>query len=173
MVKNHRLVRIALVAALLCVLSPVTLPLGPVPITLATLGVYFAAALLRPLEATAAVGIYMLLGGIGMPVFAGFAGGPERLFGLTGGYILGYIPCCLVAALLCRIGPGRRWLALGLVGGTVLLYAVGTLWYMGQMACGPLTALAVCVLPFLPGDGAKILLACGVLPPLRRSLEKG
>ncbi len=167
----RRLVRVALLAAGLCVVGPVAFYVGPVPLSLATLAVYFAAGLLPVGESVTAVGVYVLLGGIGMPVFSGFLGGPERLLGLTGGFIWGYILCCLPVSWLWR-GGSRLRLLVALVAGTAALYALGTLWYMAQTGCSLPTALVVCVLPFLPGDAAKMALVCGVLPPLRRAMNQ-
>lgn len=172
MVNNHRIVRVALMAAVLCVVAPIALPVGAVPITLSTLGLYFIVGLLSIGESTVAVLLYVLLGGIGLPVFAGFLGGVERLLGPTGGFIWGYIPCCLIAGLLLRKGRSRWRLALAFSVGTAVLYATGTLWYMLQANCGLWAAMAVCVVPFLPADALKIAVACGVLPPLRQRLQR-
>ena len=84
--KTKQLVRIALMAAVLCVLAPWKIPVGPIPITLASFGVYLAAGVLGPLEGTVAVVIYVLLGAVGVPVFSGFTGGAGCLLGVTGGY---------------------------------------------------------------------------------------
>ena len=85
--KLRRNVLTALLAAALCVMAPLAVPLGPVPVTLATLGVYLAAGLLGPWRGAAAVGLYLLLGAVGVPVFAGFTAGFPVLFGVTGGYL--------------------------------------------------------------------------------------
>ena len=83
--------RAALLAALTAVLAQVQLPIGPVPFNLAVLGAFLAGMLLRPAWAACAMGVYMALGLIGIPVFAGFVGGPAVLAGKTGGYVLGYV----------------------------------------------------------------------------------
>lgn len=166
----RRMTRVALLAAALCVLAPLSVPVGPVPLTLASLGVYLAAALLGPAEGTAAVALYVLLGALGVPVFSGFTGGVQRLAGVTGGYIIGYILCAAVAGLLWRRdGPVWR-LALALVCGTAVLYAFGTAWYVAQTGTPLWSALLLCVVPFLPGDAAKIMVICGGVPPLKKAL---
>lgn len=162
----------ALLAAALCVLAPWALPVGPVPLTLATFGVYLAAGLLSWRQSAAAVGLYLLLGAVGMPVFSGFSGGLHRLLGVTGGFLLGYLVCALVAGgLLGRLS--RPWMVpVALVAGTLGMYVLGLVWYMAQTGATLWGAFAVCVLPFLPGDGVKVLAATGVILPLRPRLEK-
>lgn len=160
---------IALMAAVLCVLSPWAIPVGAVPITLATLGVYLAAGALGAKGGTAAVGLYLALGAVGVPVFAGFGGGIQQLVGLTGGYLWGYLPCALLAGLLAR-RAGRFAPLLGFTVGTAVMYAVGTVWYMVQTDGTLGGALLTCVLPFLPADAVKIGMACILTPALRRHL---
>ena len=112
--------RAALLAALTAVLAQVQLPIGPVPFNLAVLGAFLAGMLLRPAWAACAMGVYMSLGLIGIPVFAGFVGGPAVLAGKTGGYVLGYVCIAWCTAMARRFG--RLWLtaagmALGVVYG--------------------------------------------------------
>ena len=158
-------------AAGLCVLAPWSLPFGPVALSAATLGVYLIAGLLPWRQATAAVGLYVALGALGVPVFAGFTGGFHRLVGITGGFLWGYIFCALVTGgLMSRFD--RRWVTpVALIAGTVALYATGTVWYVVQTAGSLAAALTVCVLPFLPGDAIKIIAASLLLPILKKRLK--
>lgn len=161
----------ALLAAALCVMAPFAVPLGPVPITLATLGVYLAAGLLDPLRSSAAVGLYLLLGGFGVPVFAGFSGGVQHLTGPTAGFLWGYLLCAAVSGLLCRYGHPRLtplWLAIG----TLLLYAMGTVWYATSCNVSFGGALLVCVAPCLLGDGVKIAVATVLIRALRGRVDR-
>ena len=169
--KLRQNVLIALMTAALCVMAPMALPLWSVPCTLATLGVYLAAGLLGPWRGAAAVGLYLLLGGIGVPVFAGFSAGFPHLFGLTGGFLWGYIPCVILAGLLCRVGR-REMTPVWLACGTVVLYAVGVVWYMWQSGTDLATALLVCVTCTLPGEAVKIAVATALILPLRRRMER-
>lgn len=162
----------ALMAAALCVMAPWAVPLGPVPVSLATLGVYLAVGLLGGRRGTAAVGLYMVLGAVGLPVFSGFTGGLQPLVGLTGGYIWGYILCAAVAGLLRRVSHRPWGLPLALAAGTAVLYVAGTAWYLWQTGGTVTAALTVCVLPFLPADGAKIAVATLLILSLRRPLER-
>ncbi len=163
-------VGVALAAAVLCVLSPFAIPLGFVPLTFATVGVYLAACLLGPWRGAAAVGVYLLLGAVGVPVFAGFIGGAQQLFGLTGGFLWGYIPCAVVIGLLAE--RSERLTPLWLLCGTVVLYTAGTGWYIGQTGASLPTAMLACVMPFLVMDGIKIVAASVLLAALRKRTRR-
>lgn len=158
-------------AAGLCVLAPWSLPLGPVALSAATLGIYLIAGLLPWRQATAAVGLYVALGALGVPVFAGFTGGFHRLVGVTGGFLWGYILGALVAGwLICHCN--RQWVPpVALTAGTLVIYLVGVTWYWWQSGGSFAAALAVCVLPFLPGDSVKIVAASLLLPILKKRLN--
>lgn len=160
-------VAVALLSAALCILAPLAVPLGPVPVSLATLGVYVAAGLLGPWRGAAAVGLYLLLGGIGVPVFAGFTGGFQQLIGVTGGFLWGYLLCAVTAGLLLRIRFSPAFVPLWLAAGTAVLYAAGAAWYMVQTGLGIGAALLTCVVPFIPGDVVKIAVATALILPLR------
>lgn len=160
-------------AAAMALLAPWTVPLGPVPLSVCTLMVYLSAWLLTPGRAVAAVTIYVLLGAAGLPVFSGFLGGVGRLAGPTGGYILGYLPLCMICALFIGHFRNRRWLCLlGMVLGTAVLYAVGTAWFCVQTGTTVSAATMVCVLPFVPGDIVKIGAALLLGPLLRERLKR-
>ena len=152
----------ALFAALLCVCAPFAIPIGPVPITLATLAVYLIALLQRPERAFLAVLLYVAIGAVGVPVFSGFTGGFDRIVGVTGGFIVGYPLCAVVVSLFAHLSKSRLRLlfrVLGMLTGTILLYGVGTVWFILSTGTDRLSALGLCVVPFLPGDAIKIVLA--------------
>ena len=164
---------IAVMAALICVAAPWSVPMpGLVPVSLATFAVYLAGSLLGWKKGTIAVLIYVLLGAVGLPVFSGGAGGFAKLFGVTGGYIVGYLPYAVLAGLPPLGGKDTFWgRCLMLALGTLVCYALGTAWFMAQSG-NPLGAsLSMCVLPFLPGDAAKIALAAFLAPRLRKALR--
>ncbi len=165
----------ALLAAVICALAPWTIPLGPIPLSLASLGVYFASCVLDCKHGTAATVVYVLLGAAGMPVFSGGRGGFGVIAGPTGGYIIGYIFLALAGGLLIDLfGKEKRaWVyPLAMIAGTVVLYAFGTGWYMIATDAGFLPALAVCVLPFLAGDAVKIAAATAAGFNVRRALRR-
>ena len=165
---------IAVMAALICIAGPMTVAVGPVPLSLATFAVMLAGAVLGTKRGTAAVGLYLLIGIIGVPVFSGFSGGFQKLAGVTGGYLIGYLPCAFFSALGAEQGEktGRKWILPGMmVLGTAVLYTVGTAWFMIQTGNSLGGALGLCVLPFLPGDAAKIFAVAILSPMVKRAMH--
>lgn len=170
--------------AALCVLAPLAVPIGPVPVTLATLVICLTASLLGWKWGTASVAAYLLIGLAGAPVFSGWQSGAAPLLGPTGGYLAGYLPLVFLSGWAARaVEPlearGGGWTALalalryaGMLAGTAALYALGTAWYclQGGVALGP--ALTACVVPFIPFDLAKTAIALAVGAPVRRRLEQ-
>jgi biotin transport system substrate-specific component len=154
-----------------CAVISLPLPFTPVPVSLATLGAFLAGGILGPKFGALSQVVYILLGAIGLPVFAGFTAGVGILAGPTGGYIAGYIAIACVAGLpVGRIkGAGVRAvavLAAFMVLGMCACYALGTLWFMYLTNTPLLAALGMCVFPFIPGDALKIAAAaflCGKL----------
>ena len=95
--KIRSMVIIGLNSAILCILGPLSLPIGPVPISLTNLVIYFSLYLLGAKQGTLSYLIYVLLGLVGLPVFSGFSGGPGKLLGPTGGYIIGFFFLCILS----------------------------------------------------------------------------
>ena len=153
---TRTLTLIAVLTAMLCILGPVTLPLGPVPLSLTTGLLMLMALLLGTRRALLCCGLYLLLGVAGLPVFSGFTGGMGALLGPTGGFLLGYLPLTLMGGLVCQRTQQRMLQACGFAAGTVMLCLLGTAWYVQQAGVTVSAALTVCVLPFLPGDAMKI-----------------
>ena len=156
---TKRMTRIALCAALLAPCAWLSVPTQP-PFTMQTFGVFLTLLLLGAKDGTIAIGLYILLGALGVPVFSGFNGGMGALMGPTGGYIVGFLLICLIFGLLCGKGAGLWLKALALLLGLAVCYAFGTLWFVkvyGDMK-GPistLSALSMCVFPFIVPDLAK------------------
>lgn len=168
-----RMTRIAVMTAALAVAAPWSVPIGPIPISLATLIVYLIGAVLGCADGTLAVLLYLLLGMIGLPVFTGFEGGVQKLIGVTGGYLVGYLPCAALVGLVADRAKAARWTVIpAMVAGTAVLYALGTAWFMFTTGRTLSESLALCVVPFLLGDAAKIAVAAAVGIPLRKSMEK-
>ena len=165
----------AVMAALLCIAGPLVIPAGPVPLSLATFAVYLSGAVLGKKRGTAATVLYLLIGLAGVPVFSGFSGGFQKLAGVTGGYLIGYLPCAFLAGLGAERAEkeDRKFpLPLLMAAGTIILYAIGTGWFMAQTGDGLGAALSLCVLPFLPGDAAKIAGAVLLTVPVRKAVSK-
>ena len=163
---TKRMTRIALCAALLAPCAWLSVPTQP-PFTMQTFGIFLTLLLLGAKDGTIAIGLYILLGALGVPVFSGFNGGMGALMGPTGGYIVGFLLICLIFGLLCGKGAGLWLKALALLLGLAVCYAFGTLWFVkvyGDMK-GPistLSALSMCVFPFIVPDLAKLALALWV-----------
>ena len=165
----------AVMAALICIAGPLTIAAGPVPLSLATFAVMLAGAVLGKKRGTAAVGLYLLIGIIGIPVFSGFSGGFQKLAGVTGGYLAGYLPCAFLTGLGAERAEKekRKWLLPAMmVLGTAVLYTVGTAWFMIQTGNTAGAALGLCVVPFLPGDAIKIIAATLLTMPVRKAVAK-
>ena len=163
----------AVCTALIAVLAQVQLPLpGMVPLSLATFGVMLGGLLLGWKGGAAAVLAYCLLGAAGAPVFAGLKGGAGVLLGPTGGYIAGYLPCAALSGLhVPKLQESRLGRCLLLLLGTAACYALGTAWFMHVTGRSLWESLGLCVLPFLPGDGVKILAAAITAPRLRKAIH--
>jgi biotin transport system substrate-specific component len=170
--KLRPMVYAAVFAAVLCVISPFVIPIGPIPLSLATFAVYLAAAALDWKYAALAVLLYVLIGLAGVPVFSNFSGGFQKLVGPTGGFLIGYILCAVTTGLILKKREQKRWLyPVAMIAGTVVLYLFGTVWFMILMQATLSKALLLCVIPFLPGDAFKIILASVIAPQLRKVLK--
>lgn len=160
----------AVMTAVICVLAPLSVPIGPVPISLTNLAIYLALYLLGWKLGTLSYIVYLLLGLCGAPVFAGFTGGAARLLGPTGGYIVGFIPMAVLGGLVIDHCANRVLHFAGLAAGTLICYVFGTAWFcfVAQMAVIP--ALSLAVFPFIPFDIGKIVLTILAGPVLRERL---
>lgn len=172
-VKTKELILCALFTALTAVCSQIIIPLPMIPINLALFSVHLSGALLGAKYGSSSMIVYVALGALGAPVFAGFMGGLGYLFGKTGGYIIGYIICALVVGYLAKKGTfDFKHLCLYMVIGLLLCYIFGTVWFMLIVKCDIVSALMWCVIPFLPGDAVKIALAAFLAVKLKPVLTK-
>ena len=161
----------ALMAAVMCVLGPLTVPIGAVPISLANFVICLTAWLLGPKFGTLSVAVYLCIGLIGVPVFSGYGAGLAKLAGPTGGYLVGYLLLALIGGLFIEKSNGNPVVSgIGLVLGDAACYVLGTAWFVFQMQCELGYALSVCVYPFIALDLAKIMVSCVVGALLRKRL---
>ena len=159
--------RTALMAAVTAVAAQITIPLpfSPVPFTLQVLAVILSGLLIGPRYGALAQAIYVLVGAIGVPVFAGFRGGLGILLGATGGYLLAYPPAAALAGVAAGTvanAPRRRGLIVGFLWGSLALaviYALGATWLAVLTGLSPVAALVAGVLPFVVFDLIKVGLA--------------
>lgn len=166
---------IGLMAAVTCVMGPLSLslPFSPVPISLTNLAIYFSLYVLGMKMGTISYCVYLCIGLVGIPVFSSFTSGPGKLLGPTGGYLLGFIVMALICGFFIDKFPSNLLLVfLGMVLGTTVCYLFGTVWLSIQASMTFPAALAAGVLPFIPGDLAKIIIAMLVGPQVRKRLKK-
>lgn len=160
----RKMTAVALGAVLIIICSWLTVPFT-VPFTMQTFAVFCVLILLGGRLGTASVGLFVLMGLVGLPVFSGFRGGVGVLLGPTGGYIIGFLFAGLLYLLLEPAAEKNKWIkAAVLAGGLALCYAVGTLWFLVVARregtdYGLGRVLAVCVLPYILPDLAKLWLA--------------
>ena len=164
--KVQKLTITALMAAVLCIIGPFMIPIGMVPMSLTNMVIYLAIILLEKKRATISVAIYLLIGFVGLPVFAGFTGGAGKLLGPTGGYLIGYLVLSFVAGTILERKGNLKIVALST--GTLGLYMVGTIWLSVQSKLSFMTALSVGVFPFVIFDFIKI----GIAVVLGDSIKK-
>ena len=131
----------ALMTAVTCILAPLSIPIGPVPISLTNFAIYLSLYLLDWKKGTISYILYLLLGLVGLPVFSGFTGGIGKLAGPTGGYIIGFIPMAIIAGIVID-KFSQRWIQI----------------------------LGVCVIPFIPADLIKMVIAMIIGPEIRKRL---
>lgn len=167
------LAKTGVITACLCVLAPISVPIGAIPVSLATFVIYLAACIFDVKTSTFAVAAYILLGVCGLPVFSGYRGGAGVIFGATGGYIIGYIPLAVIVSLFKEIKNGGCLQSFsGIVVGTAVLYALGTVWYCFVSGTAFIPALSACVIPFLPFDAVKAVIAVLISRPVSKAIIK-
>ncbi len=158
----------SLFSALTAVGAFLAIPIGPVPIVLQNMFVYLAGLLMGSRWGLASVGVYLLAGACGLPVFAGGLGGIGRIVGPTGGYLIGYLPTVyIIGKISARTHQRAGADVLAMVCGTIVLYACGVTWLKIVTGMAPAKALAAGMFPFLIGDALKIVAATAIARALR------
>jgi len=158
------LVYISIGAALIAICSWISVPTA-VPFTLQTFAVFFVLLSLGGERGTLATLVYVLLGAVGVPVFAGFSGGIGVLLGSTGGYIIGFLFTGIIYIIFTKFVSKKIVVKIiALVLGLAVCYAFGTAWFMNVYIktsgeVGLLTVLGWCVFPFIIPDLLKLALA--------------
>ena len=164
---------IGVMTAVICILAPFSLPIGPVPISFTNLAIYIALYVLGMKRGTISYLIYLLIGLVGVPVFSGFTGGPQKLFGPTGGYLIGFIPMAVIAGIVI-VKCMKKWYfcLLAMIAGTWVCYLFGTAWLAFQANMTFKAALAAGVIPFIIEDLIKMVLALLIGPQIHKQLVK-
>lgn len=173
--KTYDMAYIGIFAVMIAVCSWISIP-ATVPFTLQTFAVFLSVALLGGKRGTMSVVIYILLGAIGVPVFAEFTGGLGIIMNNTGGYIIGFLFSALVMWAAESLFGRKLWVqAVSMVVRLAVCYAFGTAWFMfvymrDAGAVGLMTVLGWCVIPFIIPDLVKIGLALMFSRMLRKPL---
>ncbi len=158
--KIYAITTYAIVAALLCIFGPISIPIGPIPVSLTILIICLSVYLAGMKGALISYVAYLLLGVFGLPVFSGYQGGLAKLVGPTGGYLIGFIPLAIISGIFFEKSKGNLiWTVIGMVIGIAVDYVLGTAWFVIQMDCEIGYALSVCVIPFIPIDLTKVAIA--------------
>lgn len=155
---------IGMFVAIITICSWINIPLA-VPFTLQTFAVFTAIIMLGGLRSTIAVLVYLLLGAVGVPVFANFKGGLAGLLGTTGGYLIGFLLTTIIAGVLMHFFGKKIYIQIiGLFLGLIVCYTFGTAWFIyvytdTKGTIDLMTALNWCVIPFIIPDCVKLILA--------------
>lgn len=166
---------VGFLTALICVMGPLTIPLpfSPVPVTAATLAIYFVVYVAGMRLGALSCLVYLLLGFVGVPVFSSFTSGPAKLLGPTGGYLIGYLFLAFICGAFIDKWPKKIYVHFaGMIVGTVVFYLFGTVWLAYQAGMSFWAALGAGVLPFIPGDLAKIVAAILVGSQVKQKVQK-
>ncbi|MEG0071349.1 MAG: biotin transporter BioY [Raoultibacter sp.] len=166
--------------ALMAVSAWISVPFGPVPFTLQTFVMVFALLVLTPRECLIAIGGYLLIGAIGLPVFSSMRGGIGVLAGPTGGFLWGFLIGAVAALVFIHFTKsiaeqgGKKALAINL-GAAVIFMAITYLIGWGQLmvvaAMGPVAAFGVAIAPFLLIDAVKVVVAVAVASAVKKAVR--
>ena len=162
----------ALFAALTAAGAFIAIPVGPVPIVLQNLFALLSGLILGPVLGSAAVGLYLLAGTLGLPVFAGGTAGIARFAGPTGGFLVGYLLAAFTAGAIMGKASARTSLPrliTAVILGFLIVYVPGVFWLKTSLNLGLRAALAMGFLPFIIGDVLKGIAAIAITPRLRRT----
>jgi biotin transport system substrate-specific component len=167
-----RMVYAALMAALTAAGAYIAIPIGPVPIVLQNLFVMLTGLLLGGRWGVISIGVYLVAGAVGLPVFAGGTGGVGKFVGPTGGYLLGFVAAVYLIGVISERGRGRVMVdVLAMLAGSTVIYAFGVPWLKVITGMSFSKAIAVGMLPFLIGDAVKIAAAIPIARALRPMID--
>lgn len=169
-----QLTRIALIAAVLCIIGPLSIPIpgSPVPISLTHLGIYLGIYTLGAKGAAIATMVYLMVGAAGLPVFSNYGSGLVKLAGPTGGYLFGFVLMAWIAGRFIDRQEGIATGATGLLLGNLVCYLLGTAWLSWQAELSLWATFLIGVIPYVPFDILKGGLALWAGPKIRRAVGR-
>lgn len=171
MSKTKEMIVCSLFAAVICIAAPFAIVIGPVPVTMTIFAIALTAFSVGSVKSAAATLLYILIGLVGLPVFSNFQGGVGVIMNPTGGFIFSYV---FVALILGRCTKTKNILHICLLCTAALLvcYFFGTVWFVSVTQSTVAYALSVCIVPFIPFDIIKLVLAYIAGSAIRRALIK-
>lgn len=156
--KTKKYILCALFIAFSAICAQLVIPIQPVPITMGTLAILMAGAMLGPKYGFLAILGYVLLGAVGAPVFSLGRSGVAMLSGPSGGFMLSWPFVALTVGFFVeRFGKSYMGIIASMLLGNVVCYTFGITWFMFLTGTGLIPALTACMLPFIPGDTVKML----------------
>ncbi len=162
----------ALMLAFLILCSQIVIPIGPIPITLQTLSVAVIAYTLLMKDSVIVLVSYLVLGFLGLPFFAGFTGGPAKLFSASAGYLVGFIPMLILLGLASRQFEKSKFLTIVLSAlGLLTCHLFGVIWLAKILEIGYWEAFTIGSLPFLIKDGVSLIVAFFIAVKLNEKLH--
>lgn len=172
--KTSNLIITSLFSAILCILSPISIPTPAIPITLSLFIIFVIGATLPAKLGLTSTLLYLLIGSFGLPVFSGFRGGIPVLFGPTGGFLMAYPLMVLITAWGYRLSKSKnRFLPIFfMILALIVCYTIGTLWFILITDSSIHTAITLCVSPFVLLDLLKIAAAFSVSHGLNKQLAR-
>lgn len=169
--KAYPIVLVGVFVAIISICAWISIPMVPIPITLQILGVFITASILGAKLGTVSIIIYILLGAVGLPVFSNFTGGFGILLSPTGGFIIGFIFTALTIGIITSFKNSILTNTLAMLLGLLLCYTFGTVWYCIYANVDFITAVLICVVPFLIGDAVKIATASILVTKLKKHIK--
>ncbi len=171
---SKKIVFTALFAALIAVCGFISIPIPgtPIPIVLQNMLTVLTGLMLGPVWGTLSTALFLVAGTLGLPIFAGGTGGIAKLMGPTGGFLYGYALATLISGMIAqRPVYGKKTpllrLILATVCGFVIMYIPGVIHFMRVMDKTFSQTMTLCVIPYIPGDVVKMVLAILLAAKLR------
>ena len=162
---------IAFCVAIIAILAQITIPIPPVPLTMQTFAIGLIATIIPWRQSVATMFVYVIIGGIGLPVFAYFTGGVAKLFGPTGGYLFSFIIMAFIIGFYLSKTGDSKWHAISanLIGMLINLI-IGTVWLKYYLKINWDEAFISGFLPFIVFGIIKAVLAASIGLTIRRRL---
>lgn len=172
---SYDMVQVGMICAVLCIVCPIAfvVPISPVPVSFSLVALYLSVYIVGTRKALMGCGLYLLIGAIGVPVFAGGMAGIGRLVGPTGGYMIGYLVAVFAFGKIMERHPGKLVQMLAMVLGLICLYIAGTAWLMAQTGVSAKEAILAGVAPYVVVDGVKIVFTLFLGDGIKKRIGNG